>query len=115
VKALSIHQPFAWLIVSGIKPVENRSWNARYRGPLLIHASRRLHSVSVDEIERHYGVSINMDALEFGGIVGRVELADVVTTHPSKWFQGPYGFVLKNPVQLPFRPYRGRQMFFEVP
>lgn len=38
-KVLSIQQPWAHLIVSGCKDVENRGWKTDYRGPLFIHAS----------------------------------------------------------------------------
>ncbi len=38
--ALSLRQPWAWLVVSGHKDVENRVWRAAYRGPLLIHAGK---------------------------------------------------------------------------
>lgn len=38
-KALSIRQPWAWLIANGYKDIENRSWRTNYRGPVLIHAS----------------------------------------------------------------------------
>jgi ASCH domain len=34
-KVIVIRQPWAWLIVNGIKDIENRSWRTRYRGPLL--------------------------------------------------------------------------------
>ena len=37
-KAISIRQPWAWLIVNGYKDVENRTWKAKYTGALLIHA-----------------------------------------------------------------------------
>jgi hypothetical protein len=42
VKALTIIQPFAWLIAVGAKRVENRTWPAppRFHGPLLIHAGK---------------------------------------------------------------------------
>ncbi len=42
--ALSVHQPWAWLIVAGFKHIENRSRRTHYRGPVLIHAglNRRL-------------------------------------------------------------------------
>jgi hypothetical protein len=40
-KTLSIKQPFAELICRGIKTIENRSWDTKYRGKLLIHASSR--------------------------------------------------------------------------
>jgi hypothetical protein len=39
-KALSIKQPFARLIETGIKTVECRSWQTKYRGKLIICASR---------------------------------------------------------------------------
>ena len=37
-KALSIQQPWAWLIVNDHKDIENRDWRTHYRGPVLIHA-----------------------------------------------------------------------------
>lgn len=41
VKALSIWQPWASLIVAGEKEYETRGWKTNYRGPLVIHASKR--------------------------------------------------------------------------
>lgn len=41
-KALSLMQPWATLVAIGAKRIETRSWTTRYRGPLAIHASRRL-------------------------------------------------------------------------
>ena len=38
-KALSIQQPWAWLIVNGFKRVENRRWKTGYKGPLAITSS----------------------------------------------------------------------------
>lgn len=37
-KALTIQQPWASMIASGEKWVENRTWRTNYRGPLAIHA-----------------------------------------------------------------------------
>ena len=39
--ALSIQQPWAWLIVNGHKGVENRDWDTRQRGDILIHAGKK--------------------------------------------------------------------------
>ena len=41
-KAISIRQPWAWLILNARKDVESRDWiyPCRHRGPLLIHASK---------------------------------------------------------------------------
>jgi hypothetical protein len=41
-RALSILQPWATLLLSGAKHYETRSWKTDYRGPLLIHAGNRL-------------------------------------------------------------------------
>lgn len=40
-KTLTIRQPWAHLIASGAKPVENRLWRTSYRGRLAIHAGQR--------------------------------------------------------------------------
>ena len=39
-KAITISQPYASLIASGEKWVENRTWPTKYRGPLAIHAGK---------------------------------------------------------------------------
>ena len=39
-KALTIKQPYASLIVEGIKDIENRTWKTNYRGRILIHAGK---------------------------------------------------------------------------
>lgn len=114
-KALSIRQPWAWLIVAGIKPVENRTWRTHYRGPLVIHAGKHPASETIERIERRFGVSIPREQLQFGGIVGVVELVDVVTTSHSSFYTGPYGWVLQNPRCVKFVPWRGQQGLFDVP
>ena len=38
-KALSIKEPYATLILDGVKRIETRSWKTNHRGDLLIHAS----------------------------------------------------------------------------
>ena len=43
-RALSIRQPWAWLILNGYKDLENRTWRTDYRGPLLIHAGMRVET-----------------------------------------------------------------------
>ena len=39
-KALSIKQPYAELILQGKKKIELRKWNTNFRGEFLIHASK---------------------------------------------------------------------------
>jgi len=40
-KALTVYQPWATLLILGAKHYEIRSWHTEHRGPVAIHASRR--------------------------------------------------------------------------
>jgi hypothetical protein len=114
-KALSIRQPWAWLIIAGHKDVENRTWSTRHRGPLLIHAGTNWARMPIEEIERRYRVKIRGKELLRGGIIGVVDLVDIVEKHRSRWFDGSgFGWILKNPRPLPFQKMDGRLNLFEV-
>lgn len=52
-KALTISQPFASLIASGEKWVENRTWETKYRGPLAIHAGKGTQYLTPAELRRY--------------------------------------------------------------
>lgn len=117
--ALSIMQPWAGLIVNGLKDIENRSWSTRFRGPVLIHAGKKLdgdamdsvdagmHPVTFDDLEGHYGL-----VYPRGGIVGVAEIVDCVSASRSPWFVGDFGFVIRNARPLPFIPCKGALGFF---
>ena len=47
--ALSIRQPWAWMILNAGKDIENRSWQTDYRGRFLIHAAK---GMTQDEYEK---------------------------------------------------------------
>jgi len=111
-KALSIQQPWAWLIVNGHKDIENRSWGTNFRGPVLIHAGKKMDPDYEDAQDWNWTRIERPDDFEFGGIVGEAEIVDCVTRSASPWFFGPYGFVIRNARPLPFRPCRGQLGFF---
>jgi hypothetical protein len=111
-KALSIQQPWAWAIVVGGKDIENRDWYTNIRGRILVHCGKQFDFGAVAFLEE-MGLHVPSD-LPTGGIVGSIEIIDCVNKHDSKWFFGEYGFVLKNPVVLPFTSYRGQLGFFEI-
>ena len=117
-KVIVIRQPWAWLIVNGIKDIENRSWTTRYRGTLLIQASASLpRKHNLEEIRlfaKRRGVELPED-FETGGIVGMVRLEDCVTRSRSKWFEGPVGWVLTRPKRLQFMPMKGQLGLFDPP
>ena len=79
VPALSIRQPWAELILRGVKRVELRSWHTHYRGPLWIHTGRRVDSAAA----ALHGIS---DPYA-GGYVGGATLAAVVELDVGRWSQ----------------------------
>jgi predicted DNA-binding WGR domain protein len=114
-RALSLRQPWAWLVVNGYKDIENRSWRTTHRGALLIHASSTTTDFTtkrLDAIAKRYGVRVP-DTVDIGGIVGVVDVVDCVLRHKSKWkFPGCWGWVLENRRRLPFRECKGAVGFF---
>lgn len=114
-KALTIKQPWAHLIVTGQKDIENRSWATAYRGPVLIHAGKSLDVDGLDWL-RACGVTVPHDRyLDRGGFVGVAWLADCVTRSDSDWFEGPYGFVLTGVRRCQFYPCKGALGLWNVP
>jgi ASCH domain len=112
--ALSVRQPWAWLIVNGLKDIENRSWRTHHRGPLLIHASMSAggYTEDIEWVERKHGISVPRE-LDTGGIVGVVDVLDCAERHRSKWFKkGNFGWVLANPHPLKFRRCKGAVRLF---
>lgn len=118
IPALSIRQPWAWLIVNGHKDVENRDWPTQFRGPLWIHAGKtedREQYAAAARMAEEVGIGLPpIDALDYGGIVGKAVLHDCVTFSDSHWFVGEHGFLLRDSKPLPFVPCRGMPGFFNV-
>jgi hypothetical protein len=121
--ALSIRQPWAHAIVQGWKPVENRHWVTKLRGPICIHASKHNKASWADDVEGYTelvesrGIDHPLPAMEdlaFGAIIGTADIVDCVDNHPSKWFCGPNALVLANarPLAKPI-PIIGMLGFFE--
>lgn len=134
-KALSVRAPWWWAILHG-KPVENRDWHTNFRGVVLLHASKWWNAGEISEdwddvkymaaednlalplpVGNQAAVDLCTQMRDCGGcIVGSVEVVDCVTDHPSAFFVGKYGFVLRHPViyAKPI-PFKGALGFFDVP
>jgi hypothetical protein len=116
-KVLTIRQPWAWLIVHGYKDIENRSWEPRYRGPLLIQASasaRRRRDL--EDARRLLGRRLSPELperFETGGIIGIAQLTKCVARSSSKWFSGEIGWKLTEAKPLRFIPLKGRLGLFD--
>jgi hypothetical protein len=132
-KALSIRQPWAYLICKGLKDVENRSWSTEFRGRIYIHTGLKFDKYGFDKITGQFSpvdiktkmillATFIKGAFTLGAIIGEVDIVNCRYRFPeendnlySVWHEpGRYGFILANPVfyEHPL-PCKGRLRFFE--
>lgn len=116
-KAISIRQPYAWLIVNRIKDVENRTWRTNYRGPILIHAGKTYQKQDFHDDYSMWAPQGFPPYREemIGGIVGIATITGCVTSSTSRWWIGPVGFTLKDARACPLVPCVGALGLFDVP
>jgi len=115
-KCISVRQPWAELIVRGIKDVENRVWPTAYRGPLLIHAGLKSSASDWEGVPASTPPIVRSTCCT-GAIIGMVQVVDCTKTPRSQWhMHGSYGWYLTSPCQFaePI-PYVGWFRLFDVP
>lgn len=120
-KCLSVSQPFAELIISGVKSIDLRGWSTKHRGDILIHAPKKIMK---SECQR-FGISNPVT----GAIVGRASLVDVKRYHgiselnddshlhlaQNNLERKRYGFLLEKPYRFATPiPQKGQLGLFEV-
>jgi hypothetical protein len=114
-KAITIKQPWAWLIIHGDKDIENRKWYTDHVGKVFIHASQSFDQDGFEYVQRKGLWQFNNSERFYkGGIVGIVELSGCTKFDPSEWFEGPYGFLLANPKPVKFTPCRGQLGIWDI-
>ena len=128
INVLSIRQPWAWLILNAGKDIENRTWQTKFTGKILVHAGQTMtradyeaavifcSGLELSAFSEKFVSLPDYDELkrECGGIVGSVEITGCVSRSNSPWFCGPYGFTLKNPVPAQFVKMKGKLGFFQA-
>ena len=108
-KAFTVYQPYAYLIVAGLKVYETRPRRTNIRGRVAVHAGKgRLPSISM-------AASLALPkspVLHYGAVLGTVEIVDCVPVEEiahklteREWDIGDYSpgrfaWVLKNPVMF---------------
>ena len=134
-KAISIKQPWAYLICSGIKDVEDRNWKCpqKYIGQrILIHASAKPtvkgNCISCWMTEDQYKfITLNISTGKrlndicfldhySSAIIGSVKIVDCVVNHPSVWAEkGVFNWVLSEPIlyENPIENVKGKLSFWE--
>jgi hypothetical protein len=99
-KALSLTQPMAKAIFYG-KDIENRTWPTKFRGRVIIHASKKFNMEHYKLILANRliaDIAFRQDFVQ-GALIGEVDIVDCVQGHSSSWaFNDQYNFILANPV-----------------
>ncbi|GIL88707.1 hypothetical protein Vretimale_17285 [Volvox reticuliferus] len=133
---LSMHQPWASLLVYGIKRIEGRTWDCQHRGRLWIHATAKAVDPSdVEELHTFYTQIHSLDgqvpnfppAYPTGVLLGCVEVVDVVPTSVLERWPGlpescrleassPFSFLCQNPKRLVVpQQLKGQQRIWQLP
>lgn len=127
IKVLTVRQPFAGLIVLGLKTIENRSWTTGFRGTLLIHAAKKSNLDDWDAAQKYcktLGISFPLEDLPSmsarGAIIGCVFMNAIIQPinkqNPPWYIKGNYGWVLSKPYALPFPiPISGKLGLWNLP
>lgn len=122
-KAISVRQPYATLIMLGLKQIETKTTNTKFRGTIMIHASAtmgpRERAVALRE-------GFDPDALPRGVLLGSVQIVDakpVEELNPDStersvgdYSPGRWGWTLANPRALiTLLACKGALSFWKVP
>ena len=71
-KVLTIKQPFATLIIEGLKEYEFRTWKTKYRGEFLIHAGKGVDKKAMEKFKH-----LNLE-YPSGCIIAKATITDCV-------------------------------------
>ncbi|BFZ02095.1 hypothetical protein BsWGS_05134 [Bradybaena similaris] len=126
---LSMHQPWASLLVTGIKMHEGRTWYSAHRGRLWIASTAK--SPSPDDIREHEHMYSHLrhndPSLNFpkdyptGCLLGCVNVEDCLSQddyreqYPEGESASPYVFICSNPQQLIVKfPIKGKHKIYKL-
>lgn len=118
-KALSVRQPWASLILSGRKTIETRTWFTEYRGPVLICSSnvRQMSDEGRDAMKRH-----GLDGIPRGVALCLVDLidcrpmsADDEAAACCSLYDRAFSWSLANVRPVRQVPLKGQLLLFNVP
>nr|XP_014124833.2 activating signal cointegrator 1 [Zonotrichia albicollis] len=126
---LSLHQPWASLLVRGIKRVEGRTWYTSHRGRLWIAATaKRPSPQEISELEATYRMLHRKD-VEFpsdypsGCLLGCVDVTDCLSQEQfqeqypdlSQESGSPFVFICTNPQEMVLKfPIKGKHKIWKL-
>lgn len=113
-KALTVRQPWAELIMLGLKDVENRSRRTNVRGRIAIHISGKRADLVEEDFAalparaRRVAREAWSTNAQSGFVIGTVELVDCVADSESPWaWEGRWHWLVRDPRRYA-RPVRAK-------
>lgn len=80
-RALTLMQPWATLVLVGAKRIETRSWRVTYRGPLAIHAAKRFPKDAKDLCQAPgFSLALAGEQLPLGVVLATCRLIACIPT-----------------------------------
>lgn len=125
-KALTVCQPYASMIVNGEKPIENRTRPTFYRGLIYVHAGKSREWVDAIELMRTDISVLPVNRMAFGAVVGIARIIDCCRVqdiqagrkHPELRYNahlhGPWCWILSGAASIGPWPWKGAQGLFEI-
>ncbi|XP_001602504.1 activating signal cointegrator 1 [Nasonia vitripennis] len=124
---LSMHQPYASLLVRGIKKTEGRTWYTSHRGRLWIaSAAKEPTPQEIASLEEMHRLSTD-EEIQFpksyptGCLIGCVNVVDVLSQeeydklYPDNKVDSPYIFICDNYFELPMKyPIQGKHKIYKL-
>lgn len=122
-KCLALRQPYAQLLISGKKTIEIWTWNTKFRGQFLIHASKKINKEACNRLK------VNPSKLVTGAILGKGTLSGVKSYESKNSFirdknkhfassnydRKKYGFIINQALRFKIPiPIQGKLGFFDV-
>jgi len=111
-KAWTVRQPWAGLIVDGIKDVENKGFRTHFRGRICVHAALKIWSgPEADD------APASAHQIYLGAVIGTVNIVDCIRNSRSEWaIPGMWHWVLAEPRALRSPIYvKGRLGLWDFP
>ncbi|KAK3584707.1 hypothetical protein CHS0354_036484 [Potamilus streckersoni] len=125
---LSMHQPWALLLIKGIKIHEGRNWYTAHRGRLWIAATAKSPSPQeIADVEQSYRYLLKDPKIELpssypvGCLLGCVEMVDCLAQdlyrqqYPDGESASPFVFICENPKELVVKfPIKGKHKIYKL-
>ncbi|KAG2451844.1 hypothetical protein HYH02_003620 [Chlamydomonas schloesseri] len=133
---LTMHQPWASLLVYGLKRIEGRTWDSAHRGRLWIHAAaKEMDPADLQELQAYYTQVHALDgntpqfppAYPTSALLGCVDVVDVLPQAAVEHWPGlpdscrmeatsPFCFLCENPKRLVVpQPLKGEHKLWQLP